>query len=216
MHKLKFIDTEVVKQDLRTDISLSNQSGPFGSLLPIPLGTGESERMTSKVRVKEVHIKGTLRISSWNPILPVQNARDNPSVRVELVLDRFNGNAVGTLVEDEIWLEPTNTVNTTNAFRNMDFAAKYKILASYLADLHVPVQAITAEADTSHAVGRNWHFQIHVKTDFVTEYNFDNTLPILNSRLQTNNLRLCAWANNEEADATISMLIRVKYHDEDI
>lgn len=214
LHRLKFRDTESAQNYSFIPVFLQDATGgpSSGSLLPVRRGNGQSRRVGNQIRVRWVHVRAEIRIPAWNPTLPAQNARNTPSVRLALVLDKMNGDQNGNWEPSRVW-SPGDFAESVLQFRNMDWVSQFEVLRDEVIDLKMYNQSITAEADTSHSNGRSWHVQWDVPVDFITEYELNTSGPFFNTQIKTNNLRFGAWCNNNEMEPQIRCYFRVRFSD---
>lgn len=165
------------------------------SIVDVPQGTGESERIGRRVTMKSVNIKGWM-IREALSNLAVSQAR----VRLALVQDKQTNGALTNPLD--VWNE-----NSVDSYRNLSNVGRFNILYDKTFTLNVLAAAGNGSTNTTAAFGR--YFKISRKINMPIE--FDGPTGGI-SELQSNNLVWFAIFDGATT-TTINFNVRVRYTD---
>lgn len=183
--ELKFIDTTIGNVAPAAGVILPTA----GTLVPIPVGTGPSERIGRQVRVKSINAYLTVTKSS--------SATSTETVRLLYVLDTQCNGAKPTVAE--ILASPSY-----NSFRNMANTKRFVILRDH--ELNITSQTWDGNAFASVSRQVNFFRKVNIPVEYDQTLNTGAITTI-----RSNNLIILAISQG--GNGYIAGTVRVRYDD---
>lgn len=195
--ELKFIDYTYSGAIVGTSASAEANPSGIGCLNATATGDTESSRDGRRNIVKSVHVKGCVILDNTN------DASSLPAARVVRVVMYHDTQSNGVEANSEDIM--LSTTNVEEAFRNLQFSKRFRILHDQTFDM-APISAAAGTATTVDTGGVVQSFKINKKMNMPV--NHDGSTAVVGS-ITDNAIGMIAFASN--SGCTLNYTSRVRF-----
>ncbi len=196
--ELKFLDQEIDDATIAAGGTIFLNGSAEASLLRIPEGNGESERIGRKVTIRKIAWRFTLKLPESDG---VGNPLNSETVRIILYVDKqANGAAAAT----------TDLVvaNDYQAFNQLANSKRFRTLMDRTYDLHSPAGG--GNGTTSDWAGMRISDTFFKNVNIEIEYNSTATTGAL-ATIRSNNINMLIFG--QTGNVTLESRMRLRYSD---